>query len=336
MLGVIDARGPTNSMPRSRNWPAAWPGRCTNCATSLLHVAGRTGSGARFCRGRHRIHFRRRVGRAAASIGRGDSTASPSKWRRGSPATRRMQVVLVGPPNVGKSSLFNALVERFGVANSAGSPPRSCPASAARRATISPRRSTLGGVRCELVDTAGIDRTVLRATRDRGGGPEPCRVERRKRAIDPCVLRRCVRTERRGSRSTESRYCRADESGSRAAAGGTTRDSTVRRADRRHQQRHRRRASTNCAACCAALLVARPPRQSRGSCVAATADRCRESVRLADAAVARAAEIAADRGGDELVAAEIRVALAELGKVVGTVYTDDLLDRIFRTFCIGK
>ena len=28
--------------------------------------------------------------------------------------------------------------------------------------------------------------------------------------------------------------------------------------------------------------------------------------------------------------------VAELGKVVGTVYTDDLLDRIFRTFCIGK
>jgi tRNA modification GTPase len=26
----------------------------------------------------------------------------------------------------------------------------------------------------------------------------------------------------------------------------------------------------------------------------------------------------------------------ELGKVVGAVYTDDLLDRIFSTFCIGK
>jgi tRNA modification GTPase len=75
---------------------------------------------------------------------------------------------------------------------------------------------------------------------------------------------------------------------------------------------------------------------SRRGCISATADRCRDSVRCADAAVARAAEIAATRGGDELVAAEIRVALAELGKVVGAVYTDDLLDRIFKTFCIGK
>jgi tRNA modification GTPase len=30
------------------------------------------------------------------------------------------------------------------------------------------------------------------------------------------------------------------------------------------------------------------------------------------------------------------VTLAELGKVVGAVYTDDLLDRIFSRFCIGK
>jgi len=36
------------------------------------------------------------------------------------------------------------------------------------------------------------------------------------------------------------------------------------------------------------------------------------------------------------VAVEIRAALAELGKIVGAVTTDDLLDRIFKTFCIGK
>jgi tRNA modification GTPase len=41
-------------------------------------------------------------------------------------------------------------------------------------------------------------------------------------------------------------------------------------------------------------------------------------------------------GGDELVAAEMYVALDELGSVVGAVYTDDILDRIFSRFCIGK
>jgi tRNA modification GTPase len=75
---------------------------------------------------------------------------------------------------------------------------------------------------------------------------------------------------------------------------------------------------------------------AQGQVVAATADRCRESIRLAEAAIGRARAIATEDGGNELVAAELRIALAELGKVVGAVYTDDLLDRIFRTFCIGK
>jgi len=40
--------------------------------------------------------------------------------------------------------------------------------------------------------------------------------------------------------------------------------------------------------------------------------------------------------GEEFIAAEIRMALEELGKVVGAVYTDDVLDRIFSRFCVGK
>jgi tRNA modification GTPase len=73
-----------------------------------------------------------------------------------------------------------------------------------------------------------------------------------------------------------------------------------------------------------------------GQAVASTADRCRESIRLATAAVSRARDIIDQDAGHELAAAELRIALAELGKVVGAVYTDDLLDRIFGTFCIGK
>jgi tRNA modification GTPase len=59
-------------------------------------------------------------------------------------------------------------------------------------------------------------------------------------------------------------------------------------------------------------------------------------VRLAESALQAARFSIESGGGDELVAVELRAALAELGKVVGAVYTDDLLDRIFKTFCIGK
>jgi len=38
----------------------------------------------------------------------------------------------------------------------------------------------------------------------------------------------------------------------------------------------------------------------------------------------------------DLVAADLRVAAQAVGEVVGKTGTEDLLDRIFSTFCIGK
>ena len=77
-------------------------------------------------------------------------------------------------------------------------------------------------------------------------------------------------------------------------------------------------------------------RQTESSVVAGTAVRCRESLRRANAALAEARSLAVNSAGDELLAVEIRAALNELGQVLGTIYTEDLLDRIFSRFCIGK
>jgi tRNA modification GTPase len=68
-----------------------------------------------------------------------------------------------------------------------------------------------------------------------------------------------------------------------------------------------------------------------------TAARCRESLLQAAAALNRAEESAGlSAAGDELLAIDLRDALDHLGQIVGAVYTDDLLDRIFSKFCIGK
>ena len=57
---------------------------------------------------------------------------------------------------------------------------------------------------------------------------------------------------------------------------------------------------------------------------------------LAAGFLQQAAQTVNKSGGDELVALEIRSALDEIGKVVGAVFTDDVLERIFSRFCIGK
>ena len=72
-------------------------------------------------------------------------TAAPSR-----------QIVLLGPPNAGKSSLFNALANRFGVAHQANA---SAIVSNIRGTTRDYLTTTveLDGARCELIDTAGIE-----------------------------------------------------------------------------------------------------------------------------------------------------------------------------------
>ena len=76
--------------------------------------------------------------------------------------------------------------------------------------------------------------------------------------------------------------------------------------------------------------------ESLGNVVATTAARCRKSLTAAQESLTRAMLEVQGATGEELVATEVRVALDELGKVVGAVYTEDVLDRIFSRFCIGK
>ncbi len=63
-----------------------------------------------------------------------------------------------------------------------------------------------------------------------------------------------------------------------------------------------------------------------------TRDRQRGALAAASAALARA-EIA---GQEELVAEELRGAATELGRLTGRVDVEDVLDVIFRDFCVGK
>ncbi|MEM9825237.1 MAG: tRNA modification GTPase [Planctomycetota bacterium] len=73
-----------------------------------------------------------------------------------------------------------------------------------------------------------------------------------------------------------------------------------------------------------------------GLVVPGTSRRCREVLHHAAQCIASAREAAAQRAGHEIVAAELRQAIELIGHVTGVVYTDDILDRVFGRFCIGK
>jgi len=64
--------------------------------------------------------------------------------------------------------------------------------------------------------------------------------------------------------------------------------------------------------------------------------RCRNHVDTCLENLRRAHHFVLEAELPELLAVELRSALDQLGEMVGAVYTDDLLDRIFSRFCIGK
>jgi len=84
------------------------------------------------------------------------------------------------------------------------------------------------------------------------------------------------------------------------------------------------------------LLLAEHARRHKQPALVPSLSRCRHHVESCLEQLRRAHGIVLFEEPPELLALELRGALEQLGEMVGTVYTDDLLDRIFSRFCIGK
>ncbi|MBO0698946.1 MAG: tRNA uridine-5-carboxymethylaminomethyl(34) synthesis GTPase MnmE, partial [Zavarzinella sp.] len=83
-------------------------------------------------------------------------------------------------------------------------------------------------------------------------------------------------------------------------------------------------------------LLAEKARGARAPALAPSLSRCRHHVEKALNHLRAAHHVVLFDDPAELMALELRLALDQLGEMVGAVYTDDLLDRIFSRFCIGK
>jgi tRNA modification GTPase len=246
------------------------------------------------------------------------------------------RVVLLGSPNAGKSSLFNALLRQRRTGR--GVQPRAIvsdqPGTTRDYVTA---RLPLSDFTCELVDTAGDDPHSLHSTIDQAAqtfaSQQQHRADVRLLCIAaPWLLRDLSVWEGMDSISPDliliTQADQATDAASRRLLDIRMPAEAILCSSHTGEGLHR-------------VLVAIEGLvwgavDAGPQAVAATATRCTGSLRKTDQSLSRAHGLTEEDGGTELIAAELRIALDSLGKVVGTIYTDDILDRIFGQFCIGK
>lgn len=216
------------------------------------------------------------------------------------------RVVLAGPPNAGKSRLFNALVgEDRAIVSAAQGTTRDWLEAAL----------TIGEVRLRLVDTAG-----QRSTDD--------------------LIEKAAQTLGRDAIANADLivWCRAPDDTTAPALTGPNVLPVATKCDLGVPWPALLAVSALTGAGLDELRqeLGRRARAHGGNPLTASLSRCRHHVDACLAQLRRAHHLVLEEQPPELLALELRTALDELGAMVGAIYTDDLLDRIFSRFCIGK
>ncbi|MGZ5427578.1 MAG: tRNA uridine-5-carboxymethylaminomethyl(34) synthesis GTPase MnmE [Thermoanaerobaculia bacterium] len=254
-----------------------------------------------------------------AVAGEADELAAAAS--RGGARDQRKVVAILGRPNAGKSTLFNALVGRDRAIVTA--------VPGTTRDAIS-EPCEIGGETVTLLDTAGLHSTedeverIGVAVAERAGESADLVLY----AID-FVLGRNEEDEEFLTKG------RADP----VLVVGTKADLAGGNAEERQQGCVEVLVSARTGLgleALRALLAARLGLvEADGELL--VLERHREALASASSSLREAAELArSDGGAPELVAVRVREALSALGTITGETATEELLDRIFATFCVGK
>ncbi|MCI0740786.1 MAG: 50S ribosome-binding GTPase [Gemmataceae bacterium] len=246
-------------------------------------------------------------------------------------APRPFRVVLAGPPNAGKSSLFNALAGRDAALVS--SQPGTTRDYLEANITI-PRAASAnaeGVITIQLVDTAGL-RAAQHAIENTSQALGKDQI-----AASDLVLW-CQEFGGRQEDWTELFSPRPEGEGS----GVNVATERILRISTKCDQGPAAEGTLGTSAWTGIGLeelkraLAARARSKKEPPLAPSLSRCRHHVAACLGHLRKAHRQVLEQDPPELLAAELRAALEELGAMVGAVYTEDLLERIFSRFCIGK
>ncbi|MCC8074938.1 MAG: tRNA uridine-5-carboxymethylaminomethyl(34) synthesis GTPase MnmE [Clostridiales bacterium] len=263
----------------------------------------------------------REISQYAASAA-GDLAALEATYRRGRQLTEGVATAIVGAPNAGKSSLLNALLgyERAIVTDIPGT----------TRDTVE-EKAQLGGVLLRLIDTAGL--------RDTADAVERLGVARSRAALERAELALVVLDGSRPFNDQDRAVLAAASAAERVLV-------LVNKADLPQKIDLSALSEYECLSVSAKTQAGLPELERRvGQLFAqngAPSGQLLTNARQAEA-VGRAAQrlrgvqSALDAGmPPDAVLADVEDALDALGQVTGRQVSEDITDRIFSRFCVGK
>jgi tRNA modification GTPase len=218
---------------------------------------------------------------------------------------RPFRVVLAGKPNAGKSSLFNALL---------GKNTALVDAEAGTTRDYLEGELVLDNCTVQILDTAGVGIPLgdIDASAQQLGQSESSHAD---------FLLWCVAADDLGLQSPPTNAL-----------------IVVTKSDLARSVPAQLKTSARSGEGIAALrsLLVEQSRRSPRSSLAPSVSRCAHHVEEGLQHLQHAHALVIEEGLPELVALQIRLAIESLGALVGAVFSNDLLDRIFSRFCIGK
>jgi tRNA modification GTPase len=338
VLGVIDAAGEDALAVALQQLAGGISGRMTHVRGGLIDLLADLEAGLDFVEDGIEFVSRKELVRRVRQSEEAIEELLRQCQGRSQSAGRR-HIVLAGLPNAGKSTLFNALLSRDA-------------------ALVSSRAGTTRdylsgaidwpGLAIELIDTPGWEADAERIQSECGDAGDREALNRRSQELgaqqrqQADLILWCSSVE-----ASESE--RLDDIRMRCREGERTRPVVIvaTKSDLIDEFPSDKSASgailvsaktgrglAELVERCANILAGSA--SDGGEILGTTAARCRESLASCREALLLAAAAAESSAGDEIVALELRESLEHLGRVLGTVFTDDILARIFSRFCIGK
>jgi tRNA modification GTPase len=233
-----------------------------------------------------------------------------------------LSLAIVGRPNVGKSSLFNRLVERERAIVTA------TPGTTRDLVT---ERVSLGGIPLELIDTAGL--------RESSEEAESLGIQKSREALADADVALVVLDASAPVRDDE-RELIASLAGRRSLVVCNKSDLNPEDSERQEPSLFSVQTSALTGAGISELrdallaLVRGPGGESESGML--TSLRHQEAVTGAMSSLAAAKRAVPNRIPHEMLLLDLYAALRHLDSLTGETTPDDILNRIFSTFCIGK